>query len=86
MDVPKLSITVSHDYQIIDYKLFKYDAIIAFIIGEANIPKQVIVLILNKSNMIASFLAFDSLRIIIDSLILSSSKIIVILLILGMLE
>ena len=86
MDVPELFITVSHDYQIIKYKFFKYDATSPSIVGEANIPKLVVLPILNRSKMIVSLLDFGSSRTIIDFLTWSSSRTIVILLILGMLK
>ena len=84
--VPELSITVSHDYQIINYKLFRYDVTSPSIIEEANIPKLVIVLIANRSKMIVSLLDIDSSRIIIYYLTWSSSRMIGILLILHMLK
>ena len=65
LDVPKLSITGSRDYYIINYKLFKYDVTSPSIIGEVNIYKLVIVLILNRSKMIISLLDLGSSRIIL---------------------
>ena len=58
MDVPELSITLPRDYQMLSYKLFKYDVTSASIIGKAKIPKLVIAQILNRSKMIVSLLAF----------------------------
>ena len=65
LDVPKLSITGSRDYYIINYKLFKYDVTSPSITGEVNIYKLVIVLILNRSKMIISLLDLGSSRIIL---------------------
>ena len=65
VDVPKLSITGSCDYNIINCKLFQYYVTSPSIIGEANIPKLVIVLIFNRSKMIVSLLALSSSRIIL---------------------
>ena len=86
MDVFELSITVSRDYHIIDYKLFKYDVTSPSITGEAHILKLVTVLTMNRSKMIVSLLAFGSSGIIIDFLTLSSSRMMVILLILSILK